>query len=80
MANADTLDGAGVNSGNALPAAKVQQNSETMKFYYYFLSFLNLGGQRSLAFPFQWPFLSLGSQRSYYLFVRAMRVYQNKGF
>lgn len=33
MANADTLDGAGVNSGNALDAAKVQQNSETMKFY-----------------------------------------------
>ena len=33
MANADTLDGAGVNSGNALDAAKIQLNSETMKFY-----------------------------------------------
>lgn len=33
MANADTLDDAGVNSGNALDAAKVRQNSETMKFY-----------------------------------------------
>ena len=31
MANADTLEGAGVNSGNALDAAKVQQNSETTK-------------------------------------------------
>ena len=31
MANADTLDGAGVNSGNALDGAKVQQNSETTK-------------------------------------------------
>ena len=31
MANADTLDGAGVNSGNALDAAKLQNNSETTK-------------------------------------------------
>lgn len=31
MANADTLDGAGVNSGNALDGAKVQNNSETTK-------------------------------------------------
>ena len=31
MANADTLDGAGVNSGNALDAAKVQKNFETAK-------------------------------------------------
>ena len=31
MANADTLDGAGVNSGNALDAAKLQNNSETAK-------------------------------------------------
>ena len=31
MANADTLDGAGVNSGNALDGAKVQQNFETTK-------------------------------------------------
>ena len=31
MANADTLNGAGVNSGNALDAAKVQQNSEITK-------------------------------------------------
>ncbi len=31
MANADTLDGAGVNSGNALDAAKLQYNSETTK-------------------------------------------------
>ena len=32
MANADTLEGAGVNSGNALDAAKVQQNSEIAKY------------------------------------------------
>lgn len=31
MANADTLYGAGVNSGNALDAAKLQNNSETTK-------------------------------------------------
>ena len=31
MANADTLEGAGVNSGNALDAAKLQNNSETTK-------------------------------------------------
>ena len=31
MANADTLDGAGVNSGNALDAAKVRQNSDISK-------------------------------------------------
>ena len=31
MANADTLDGAGVNSGNALDAAKIQNNSEITK-------------------------------------------------
>ena len=31
MANADTLDGAGVNSGNALDAAKVQNKSEITK-------------------------------------------------
>ena len=31
MANADTIEGAGVNSGNALDGAKVQQNSETTK-------------------------------------------------
>lgn len=31
MANADTLDGAGVNSGNALDVAKLQNNSETTK-------------------------------------------------
>ena len=31
MANADTLDGAGVNSGNALDAAKVRRKSENTK-------------------------------------------------
>ena len=31
MANADTLDGAGVNSGNALDAAKIQNNSDISK-------------------------------------------------
>ena len=31
MAYADTLEGAGVNSGNALDAAKLQNNSETTK-------------------------------------------------
>ena len=31
MANADTLEGAGVNRGNALDAAKLQNNSETTK-------------------------------------------------
>lgn len=31
MANADTLDGAGVNSGNALDAAKIKENFELSK-------------------------------------------------
>ena len=31
MANADTLDGAGVNSGNALDAAKLQNKFENSK-------------------------------------------------
>jgi len=31
MANADTLDGAGVNSGNALDAAKLQSKFENSK-------------------------------------------------
>ena len=43
MANADTLEGAGVNSGNALDAAKLQNNSETAKFKAkYFYDFLNI--------------------------------------
>ena len=32
MANADTLDGAGVNSGNALDAAKVQIKNVSWKY------------------------------------------------
>ena len=33
MANADTLDGAGVNSGNALDAAKVQIKNVSCKYF-----------------------------------------------
>lgn len=37
MAKADTLKGAGINSGNAFNTAKVQQNSDTTKQEYIFL-------------------------------------------
>ena len=53
MANADTLDGAGVNSGNALDAAKIQLNSETMKFYTD--KYPILGGLHQVTVHAPWP-------------------------
>lgn len=62
MANADTLDGAGVNSGNALDSAKVQLNSDISKENQEKIREQRILGKRRS--PFHWPCQATVAHRS----------------